>query len=73
MSKNDFLNTDVISLLSNAKITFSRGGAADLKKVCRSRTTTCTQLVYRHNCFIWPNLYNPDDKILKFLLNVSTI
>ena len=33
----DFLNAD-ISILSNAKITFSQGGATDLKKAFGSRT-----------------------------------
>ena len=32
MSNIDFLIQDVIKLLSNTKITFSQGGAADLQK-----------------------------------------
>ena len=39
MSSIDFLTADVIWLSSNAKITFSQGGATDLqKKVFSSRT-----------------------------------
>ena len=32
MPNIDFLNVNVIQLLSNAKITFSQGGATDLQK-----------------------------------------